>query len=188
MEAYIRINPSELFDGDIIDASIFRYFYEVTGTCNQQELYSYLYYQSTYDFGRGISAREYFVMYITTDDVSCIHVIVDLDDTVLELGDFDYYVNASLQVYGVFSEPVRESGEEGVVDIGGLLRPAAMVSMHICPSVKFSVPLLITKFLVCPMIYLRIQNSTEMLRNSSVYFPELDLVLSEKDYKLARRN
>ena len=191
LEAYVRINPVEPVYGGILDEAIFVFITESLITCQWNSMHINLYYQPAYgvsSVSNGQRAREYFVLHITTDDADCIDILANLDERGIVLNDteYDYSVNATLHVYDVFSEVVETTGVKDAKFIGELLMPVGLETIHICyyPSM----PLMITKFLVCPMVRLRIKDMSMFLRNGSIHISDTGLTLSKKDFIIDRNN
>ena len=179
LEAYIRITPDKVIYGDVMDSEIFRQVYNIFSNCSTKEFQVNLYFQPSEDDGR--AAREYFVTHVTfDDDIECAAMIANMDEKRINLRHELETVTVTITVYDVLSELIGEHFDQQTILIGDILEPIGLQSIDICIS-ELS-PLLITKFLVCPIINLNISEFLEVSHNDNLYFTDLDLYISPRNY------
>ena len=192
LDAYIKIDPFEPVYGDVLDKAIYFFITDHLRSCVLGNLQINIYYQpgciSAITCVRdGQMARDYFVLYVTTRDFKCVDELVYLDDRNIVLtgkGDSGSF-NSTFQVYDVLSELVEKTGANEGTSIDAMLMPVpGLDSEHLC-LVEWK-RMILTKFLTCPAINLKIQDVSIFQENGSLYIADISLSLPHKDFFVDR--
>ena len=180
IEAYIRINPSKIVhSNDKIKEELFVQFHKITDGYKGREIYINLYFASLYDSDIPVwdTKIDYYVIHVMfDDDLDLVDVIAKLDGTSMVVSTFGQTFDAELMVYDLISDKPTFKR----------LVPYGKLTLHSCQ--KKQLPLLVTKFIVCPMIHLQVDDFSIIDNGTGLYFTDLNIYLTHRNYLQKNKN
>ena len=180
MEAYIRLSPSATVHELEFDFEIHYHFRQIIQKCKSDKKTVNLYYQLTEEPEPPSQSRlvYFYVVHISFyDDLDFLETIVDLDDSHILISNTERSVNMSLAVYDVLSEI---SLLKGPTSNNMNLELSMPLSRAICSDISST--LLVTRFLICPMIKLQSEDFSITINETGIVFSDIDLSLQYKQY------
>ena len=183
--AWIRVDMSEVVYAGEIEDELLAHFMKLASKCQSKDKHVTLYFKHKQITDLDVNKEkiiEYFIIRIQfSDDIDFIDTLANLDGTHLTINTTTNYINVQLAVYDLMADFMNHVSAGFDIPIEVLL-PYGLEPSHTCSYNATEAPLLVTKFLVCPMVHLNLSEFSIVKRSTGLYFTISNHHLMHRDY------
>ena len=183
--AWIHVDMSEVVYAGEIEDELLAHFMKLASKCKSKDKHVTLYFKHKQITDLDVNKEEvieYFIIRIQfNDDLDFIDTLANLDGTQLAINTTTNYINVQLAVYDLMADSMNHvsAGFDPPVEV---LLPYGLEPSHTCSYNATEAPLLVTKFLVCPMVHLNLSEFSIVKRSTGIFFTISNHHLMHRDY------